>query len=215
MVKWSIVPDKTALIIIDMTNDFLAPGYPMESPDGREMIPRLNQLAEACRSLGIPVIFTSHAHDPSGEDMGRMADVFRNVREGRMLIAGTSGVELYAELDRRPSDVLLFKTRYSAFQNTNLDILLRSLGRDTVIIGGVATNVCCESTAREAFFRDLKMVFLSDGTATFDLPDRGWGRIPKEEVQRQTLTVLAWGFGRVCSVGEVLEELIPSAQIRQ
>ncbi|MDO8690173.1 MAG: isochorismatase family cysteine hydrolase [Dehalococcoidia bacterium] len=211
MVRWVIVPDKTALLIIDMTNDFLTPGYPMESPEGRALIPRLNQLAGACRSLGIPVIFTSHAHDPSGEDMGRMGDVFRNVREGRMLIAGTSGVELHPDLDRRPSDVLLFKTRYSAFQNTNLDALLRSRGIDTVIIGGVATNVCCESTAREAFFRDFKMVFLSDGTATFDLPDRGWGRIPKEEVQRQTLTALAWGFGRVCSVEEVLEELRPSA----
>lgn len=71
----------------------------------------------------------------------------------------------------------------------------------------MATNVCCESTARDAFFRDYKVVFLSDGTATFDLPDRGWGRIPKEDIQRQTLTALAWGFGRVALVKDVLAEL--------
>jgi len=91
--------------------------------------------------------------------MGRMADVFRNVREGRMLIAGTSGADLHADLDRRPTDILLYKTRYSAFQNTNLEALLRGRGIDTVIIGGVATNVCCESTAREAFFRDSRWCF--------------------------------------------------------
>ncbi len=207
MVRWSVDPERTAFLVIDMTNDFLAPGFPMESPEGRELIPRLNALAEACRARGIPVIYTSHAHDPEGSDMGRMADVFRNVREGRMLRAGTAGAELYPEIARQPSDWLLIKTRYSAFQNTSLDATLRGKGIDTVIIGGVATNVCCESTAREAFFRDYKVVFLSDGTATFDLPDRGWGVIPKEEVQRCTLTALAWGFARVASVGDVLAEL--------
>lgn len=207
MARWTIDPPKTALIIIDMSNDFLKPGAPMELPGGRAMIPQLNRLAEVCRQLGIPVIFTTHAHRPDGSDMGRMGDLFRNVREGRLLSAGTEGVEIYPDIQPLPGDYLIEKRRYSAFQNTDLELILRNKGIDTVIIGGVATNICCESTAREAFFKDFKVVFLSDGNATFDLPDRGWGRIPKEEVQRYVLTTLAWGFGRVAAIDEVLAEL--------
>ena len=208
MVRWTVDPAKTAFLIIDMSNDFLKPGALMELPEGREMIPRLNRLAEACRARGIPVVYTTHAHREAGADTGRMGDMFRNVREGRMLVAGTEGVEIFPDIAPQPGDYLVEKRRYSAFQNTDLELILRSKGIDTLIIGGVATNVCCESTAREAFFKDFKVIFLSDGNATFDLPDRGWGVIPKEDVQRHVLTTLAWGFGRVASIDQVLAELV-------
>lgn len=207
MARWPIYSAKTALLIIDMSNDFLKPGFPMELPEGRDMIPHLNRLAQACRARSIPVIYTTHAHRPEGGDMGRMGDIFRNVREGRMLRAGTEGVEIYPDIAPQAGDYLIEKRRYSAFQSTDLELILRHKGIDTIIIGGVASNICCESTAREAFFKDFKVIFLSDGNATFDLPDRGWGRIPKEEVQRYVLTTLAWGFGRVAAIDEVLAEL--------
>lgn len=213
MARWQIHPPKTALLIIDMSNDFLKPGFPMELPQGRDMIPHLNKLAQACRARAVPVIYTTHAHRPDGSDMGRMGDVFRNVREGRMLRAGTEGVEIFPDIAPQPGDYLVEKRRYSAFQNTDLELILRNQGIDTLIIGGVATNICCESTAREAFFKDFKIIFLSDGNAAFDLPDKGWGKIPKEEVQRYVLTTLAWGFGRVASISEVLAELEGQAPV--
>jgi ureidoacrylate peracid hydrolase len=207
MVRWTIEAKKTALLLIDLSNEFLAPGSPMEIPEGREMIPHLNRLAAACRAKGIPVIYTTHVHRPDGSDLGRMADIFRNVREGRLLREGTEGVEIYPDIRPQPGDILVRKRRYNAFENSDLELILRSKGIDTLIIGGVATNVCCESTARQAFFMDFKVIFLSDGTATFDLPDRGWGPVPRQEAQRYTLTTIAWGFGQVCSIEEVLSQL--------
>jgi nicotinamidase-related amidase len=95
-------------------------------------------------------------------------------------------------------DVTIIKSRYSAFIGTELDLILRSHSIDTLIIGGVLTNVCCESTAREARMRDYKVVFLSDGTATRDVPDFGFGRVPAADVQRYTLALIACFLARYC-----------------
>ncbi|HEY7280816.1 MAG TPA: isochorismatase family cysteine hydrolase, partial [Actinomycetota bacterium] len=117
------------------------------------------------------------------------------------------GVELYPKLDFQGSDYLVHKRRFSAFYSTDLELLLRNLGVDTVIIGGVATNVCCESTARDAFFRDFKVIFLTDGNGTFDHPDVGWGAFPAEDVQAHTLTNIRMYFGEVAGIDEVSDRI--------
>jgi nicotinamidase-related amidase len=78
-----------------------------------------------------------------------------------------------------------------------------------VIVGGTVTNVCCDSTTRDAFSRDYEVIFLSDGTATRDLPDLGFGPVAADEIQRVVLTVLAMSFAQVSSIDQVVEEIAP------
>ena len=86
---------------------------------------------------------------------------------------------------------MITKHRYSAFYGTDLEIVLRGLGVTTVVVAGVTTENCCHATARDALFRDFRVVFLSDATATADYPDRGYGAMSADEVHRATLVVLA------------------------
>src|SRR6478752_7589747 len=88
-----------------------------------------------------------------------------------------------------------------------LETILRARGIDTVLIGGIATNFCCDTTAREAHAREFKVLFLSDGTATIDLRDTLRGTIPADQVQRLTLAILAFGFAEVLSVTEACKKL--------
>jgi ureidoacrylate peracid hydrolase len=88
-------------------------------------------------------------------------------------------------------EIIVKKHRYSAFYGTDLEIILRGLGIDTVVIAGVTTENCCHATARDALFRDYKVVFLSDATATFDYPDVGQGGMTAAEVYHATLVILS------------------------
>lgn len=127
--------------------------------------------------------------------------------------AGTTNVEIYEGLKPHSGDLVVAKPRYSAFYGTDLEAILRSKGIDMLIISGTTTNVCCDSTTRDAFSRDYKVVFLSDGTATRDLPDLGSGPVSAEEIQRVLLTVLAMSFAQVSSIDQVIAEIeqLPSA----
>jgi ureidoacrylate peracid hydrolase len=215
--RYEVDPAATAFLVVDMTNDFLEPGVPQECPHGREMVPRLAELATACRAAGIPVIYTSHMHRADGSDMGRMGERFTHLvdehRRPITLIAGTRGVEVVDELAPVGDEIVIRKSRYSSFFNTDLETVLRHHNVTTLIIGGVATNVCCESTARDAMFRDYKVIFLSDGNATIDFPDVGWGPVSHEEVQRVVLTTLAAAFCDVATTAEVLERIRARPQL--
>ncbi len=215
MQRYSVDPSSTAFLVVDMTNDFLDPGAPQECPAGREIVAGLSRLAEECRRVGIPVIYTSHMHRPDGSDMGRRGDVFKHLVDeaGRPvnLIEGTRGVEVVDDLAPAPGEIVIRKSRYSAFFNTDLDTVLRHRGTRTVIIGGVATNICCESTARDAMFRDYQVIFLSDGNATMDIEDLGWGPIDHEEIQRVVLSGIAASFGEVACVEEVIDRVRAAA----
>lgn len=203
-VEYPIVPEKTAMLVVDMQNDFVQEGAAIEVPRARSMVPRLNRLLDACRGAGIAVIYIHHVLRGGRIDAGRLADHHEPIRNGRALVAGTPNVEIYAPLEPRAGDLVVAKPRYSAFYGTELDAILRSRGIDTLVIGGTLTNVCCDSTARDAFSRDYKVIFLSDGTATRDLPDLGFGAVPAEELQRVVLTVLAMSFAQVASIDQVL-----------
>jgi ureidoacrylate peracid hydrolase len=209
--EFPVDTDKTALIVIDVQNDFIAEGAPYESRAGREMIDDLNRLMAACRQRGIPVIFTAHSHRADGSDLGAVRYIHPLTAEGKALRAGTEGVALYPKLDVADTDYFIGKRRYSAFFGTDLEVLLRNLGVDTVIIAGVATNVCCESTTRDAYFRDFKVIFLEDGNGTIPLADAGWGSFTPEEVQRYALTNIATFYGEVASIAQVLERVETSS----
>ncbi len=207
MVRHEIVPARTALLVIDMTNDFVGPAAPYDVPAGREMIPRLQRLVNACRDRDVLVVYTTQAHRADGSDLGRVAELHPPTRDGDALREGTPGTALHEAFRPSGREHLITKRRYSAFFGTDLDVLLRGAGVDTLVITGVATSMCCESTARDAFYRDYRVVFLSDGTATHDLPDLGWGPIPADEVRRHVLTTIAFGFGEVTTVADVVARL--------
>jgi nicotinamidase-related amidase len=209
--KFEIRPGRAAMLVVDIQNDFLAPGAPYESEPARDMVDHLNELLALCRESGIPVIFTAHSHRPDGSDLGAVAYLHPLTAEGKAMKEGSEGVELYPKLDVQPSDHIIHKRRFSGFYATDLELLLRNLGVETLIIAGVATNVCCESTARDAFFRDFKVVFLADGNGTFDHPDVGWGAFPAEDVQAHTLTNITMYFGEVAGIEDVKERIRAAA----
>ncbi len=199
-----IDPKKTAMIVVDMENDFIAPGAPMETPAGRKMLPNLKQAIAFCRERGIRVIYTAHVHRRDGCDMGLFDDLWPPIASRAGLVDGEPGIEIYPEIAPRPEEIVVKKHRYSAFFGTDLEIVLRGLGVDTVVITGVTTENCCHATARDAMFRDFRVVFLSDATATFDYPDVGQGGMSADEVHRATLVILSVSTADVMTTDELM-----------
>jgi len=188
---------RTALVVIDMQDAFVDPRYGVAAAGARDLIGRLNSLAAALRSAGGRVVFTRHtvSEEPryalplwlSGSPI---------MRELACLLApGSPGYELHGLLDVHEGDFVLDKHRYSAFlcNSSTLDADLRAAGIDTVIITGTATNVCCESSARDAHMLDYKVFFPADANAAVT-----------EEVHRATLLNIAGSFADTRSVKELL-----------
>jgi nicotinamidase-related amidase len=205
MVDFAVVPERTALINVDLQNCFVQ-GYPISAPDGPVVLGRINRLAAVCRAAGILVIHTSHVLRPDGSNTGVLGEMAPPVREG-IINKGSESAALHAGLVVDARDILLDKPRFGAFHGTDLELILRSRGIDTVIISGIATNVCCETTAREAMVRDFHVFFLSDGTATF-----GLGNASAAELQKATLATLGSLFAQVLTVDEMVEKIRHAAR---
>lgn len=210
MIDWSIEPKKTALINVDLQNIFVD-GF-VDSSEGVTVVQTLNKLSEVCRTAGILVIHTAQETRTDGSNRGIADEIIRSYLDShRMSVKGvdeggiTSGSKsaaLSPLLDVHPEDIILVKPRYGAFTGTDLDLILRFQGIEAVIIGGIATNVCCETTAREANMRDYKVFFLSDGTA-----NRGFEDLSAEDIKKATLATLRFAFAQVLSVDEVIEKI--------
>ena len=205
MIRFDIDPGRTALLVVDMQNCFVADS-PVAAPLGTEVARRLNRLAAACRPAGIPVIWTRHVVRPDGSNTGLLGQVIPPVAAG-IINDGAPTAALHPLMDVRPGDVVLGKPRFGSFHGTDLELILRSRGIDTLILGGISTNVCVDTTAREAAVREFRVLFLSDGTANFDLPDGGLGPASAEELQRAACAVMAFGFAEVTSVDQVLNRI--------
>jgi ureidoacrylate peracid hydrolase len=203
-----IDPARAALIIVDMENDFVKPGASFEVEAGRTMLPKLKKLISFCRQSGIAVIYTTHAHRSDGSDKGRFADIYPPIAEGSGLVDGTDGIEIYDEIAPEPGEVIIKKHRYSAFFGTDLDIILRGLGTDTVIVTGVTTENCCHATARDAMFNDYRVAFISDCTGTVAYPDLGYGALSADELHRSTLIALAFSTAHVMTTAECMGKVV-------
>ncbi len=189
-------PKHTALIVIDMQNDFCHPdGYMgkcgFDVSASQAIVPRLAGHIEATRRAGATVVFIQLIMD----DMYRYANFLahdhkRGVSLERCQTASW-GADFY-ELKMLPSDLLVIKHHYSAFVDTNLDLVLKSRGIKTIVMSGTATNVCVESTARDGFFNGYYVVFLSDCSATYS-----------QEVHDATLANIDRHFGAVITADEV------------
>lgn len=210
-----INPAKTAMIVVDMQNDFVAAGAPMETPAARNMVPKLAEALKSCREAEIKVIYTAHVHRRDGCDMGLFDDMHPPIASRAGLVDGTPGVDIYPDLAPAPGEHVIKKHRYSGFYGTDLDIILREWGVDTVIISGTTTENCCHATARDAMFRNYCVVFLSDATAAPDYPDLGFGTLQSADVHRATLVILARSTAHVMSVADLNARLASRKSSRE
>lgn len=203
----SFDPKRTAMIVVDMQNDFVAEGAPLQAAQATAMTSRLADTLCFCRDRGIRVVYTAHMHRADGSDMGLYDDLYGPIAAGDALIQGTTGVEIYPPLKPAQGEIVIEKHRYSAFFATDLDLLLREWGIDTVVISGTTTENCCHATARDAMFHNYRVAFLSDLTGTFDYPDVGQGALSAAEVHRMTLTVLAFSTADVMTDAQFRERV--------
>ncbi len=196
---WRVNPQKTALLVIDMQNDFVLEGYPMEVPMARRRIPRMQEVITECRAAGIPVVYTQHILLDTF-NVSPLESAYNPALLNAGMREGSFGAEVVDDLKPEPDDVVIQKHRYDAFHNTQLENVLTSISGlrqvDTVIIIGTLTEVCCDSTARGAYMRDFKVAFISDATGALS-----------DEAQAATEKTISTFFGRVLPTGELVAEI--------
>jgi len=155
---------KEAVIVVDMLNDFVYGKLACER--GLTIIPNLQKLIEAAGKHGKPVVFVNDAHLPSDPEMKLW---------GEHAMKGTKGAEVIPELQPTSQDYVLEKRNYSGFFETGLELLLRSLNVDTVVITGLHTHMCCRHTAADAFMRGFSVIGAEDGLNAFTEDDHKAG----------------------------------------
>lgn len=175
--------EHAALLVIDMQEYFRGLAEPL--------LPALAALLGRAREGRLPVVYTQHGHDDPSEDAGMLGAWW-----SEHIVVGTPGWALLPEVGPAPGERVVRKKRYNAFHGTDLDEHLRAAGVTDLAIAGVMTNLCCETTARDAFVRDYRVFFLADGTATADTA-----------LQRASLRNLAYGFATILTCAELERQL--------
>jgi nicotinamidase-related amidase len=181
----------SALLVVDMQRFFLDPASPTFTCGGVAILPVVKGLIGAFRRAERPVIFTRHVHHPGDLDSGIMGWWWE-----AKCVEGSPESEIHPDLVPTPAEKVVLKHRYSAFYNTDLETVLRCLKVEDVVVSGVMTNLCCESTARDAYYRDYRVFFLADGTGSVS-----------EEMHVASLLNLAFGFAYVTTGGEIAAQL--------
>ena len=152
---------QNCLIVIDMQNDFLEK---LEDDTRAALIVRTNQLIDAFRASGCPVVWVQQLLSPDLSD----APLLMRDRQIAVVVDGTPGAEIHPDLARREEDRVVVKKRYSAFFGTNLEQVLHDLKPDRITLAGVNTHACVRSTAIDAYQRDMRVVLASDCLASHD-----------------------------------------------
>lgn len=193
---------RTALVVIDMQSTFCAPGAPAEVPAARSIVPAINALSGALRSRCVPVFWVLHANvQRDGKSDWEL--FFEHVVSGEMRAQTLASLapgrqSIWHQLETSSADTTVYKNRYSALiaGSSNLEALLRETNIDTLLIAGTKTNVCCESTARDAMMLGFKTVMLSDCCAALS-----------DHEHQATLETFIQQFGDVMTGTEVLARL--------
>jgi nicotinamidase-related amidase len=194
-----IDPKKTAVVVVDVQNDFCHSDSPlakigMDMTAAQEMVPHLLQLVDSARGAGATIVWVKMVH--SENTISPIAIEHRlRTRPGaqQICVEGTWGTELY-RVEAEPGEPVVIKHRYSAFVDTDLQLILRSKGITSLILTGVATNVCVESTARDAYMRDYYVTFVDDCSAAYD-----------QAKHDATLRNMADHFGMVVKSEDIME----------
>lgn len=178
-------PEKAALLVLDLQEYFLHEESHAFVPSAPACLPGISKLAAAFLGASRPVIATRHTN--TREDAGMMSKWWRD------LLNLKSAYSHFVTIVKQPQIIAINKPQYDAFLQTNLEDILRDLGVDQVVISGVMTHLCCETTARSAFMRGFEVFFTIDGTATYN-----------EAFHRASLLTLSHGF----AVPVLIEELL-------
>ncbi len=199
-------PLRTAHIVVDLQNVFMAPGQLCETPVARDIVPNVNRISSALRAAGGLVVYTQHTVDAVAKEtwstwFNYLSGEKRRERMEAAFADGSDGHALWPQLEIRPGDLKVNKRRFSAFApgSSELHAILKAGEIDTIIVTGTASNGCCDCTARDAMMMNYKVVFVSDGTAT-----------DCEESHNAALAVLLY-FADVMSTDEVVRYLSMSA----
>ena len=192
----------TALLVIDMQNEFVEAGaHYTAHPTSLEIIPNVDRIVSFAREHSMPIVWTQSDHSfPYG---GLMLRKYPPIAKEKVLWGGTRSFEMYPNMSQPvQGEYRVVKHKYDAFFGTDLEITLRNLKVESLIITGISTDVCCESTARSAFFREFQVAFISDSTTTFN-----------PEAHQATLRAIDTFFGRVMTTSELLNELAGSIPV--
>ena len=201
-----VAPRHTAIIVVDMQNDFVAKNGMMGKEGwnltlAQEMAERLPGLLAAARKAGVLVVFVHNIYSTGTNHY--LSDVWmeqaaRKRPGGYITIPGCEatswGADYYGNLRPEANDAVVVKHRYNAFLNTDLDTILRANGIRTTVFTGVSTNCCVESTAREAFMRDYYVVVVDDATASYS-----------RELHQASLNTLDALFGEITTIAALIE----------
>jgi len=205
----TIEAGRAALVVVDMQNYFCAAGFPAEVPLSRGIVPNINRMARAMRAAGGTVVWVQTDSAEALARWGKHHTYMLTPERVQKRLAGldsaAEGFRLFGDLEALPGDLRVKKVTYSAFMpgSSDIDAQLAARGIDTVLIAGTATNVCCESSARDAMLRDYRVIMLSDGNATWT-----------DEEHAATLNSFAMFFGDVMSIDEATARLAPVSQRR-
>ena len=196
-------PARTAHVVVDLQNGFMAPGQPAEIPAARDIVANVNRISAALRVGGGLVIYIQNTIDATAKQawsnwFNYMSGDGRAEAMDAAFAPGSYGHSLWPELDVQPADLKVKKNRFGAFvpDSSHLHAELQARNIDTVIVTGTATNVCCESTARDAMMMNYKVIFVSDGTATFN-----------DDEHNATLGIMLAMFADVMTTDEVVARL--------
>jgi len=197
---------RTALLVIDVQREYFDPDGPAFVEHADDILPAVNRLIDAFRAHGLPVVFVQHMNRGDGSDAGRMGD-FADAGEEDSFVEGTPRVELIDGLHVQDGDVRIVKRRYSAFLGTDLEAVLHTNGTRAVVVCGLMTSFCCETTARDAHGRDYEVLFVADANEGPDLEDPTGRPVGHDWVLRHTMTALGAGFAEIAAADEVIARL--------
>jgi nicotinamidase-related amidase len=181
-------PHKTALLVIDVQNEYFDGKWPV--PDGTTALEQIERAIDASQQVNATVVYVQHA-------------VLKPERG--VFIPGSHGFELHSRLHPRANDSRIVKNYPGSFTKTNLEDMLQQRGIDTLVISGYMTHMCCDTTAREGFQRDFRVLFLNDATATRDGQHATLGTIAHRDLHRATLITQASMFSQVLPTSEFVE----------
>jgi len=188
--------DAAALLVVDMQKDFLLPDGLLRVWGGPAIVPQINRLIDLFRAAARPIVFTRHIYERPEVDGGATARFWGADANSQLLREGTWHSELHSDLHRQPGDRVLSKRRYSGFYGTDLELLLRTAGVSQVVVTGVCSNICCEATAHDAFFRDFEVFFPLDGTGG-----------TSEEAHLGALRSIAFAYGKIVTVDDIASRI--------
>ena len=203
---YDLAHGRTALLVIDVQREYFDPGGPAFVEHAADIVANVNLLIDAFRAHGLPIVFIKHEHRADGSDTGRMGD-FSAPDQQESFVAGTPRVELIPELHVQPDDVIVMKRRYSAFLGTDLEAILHTAATRAVVVCGLMTSFCCETTARDAHGRDYEVLFVADANEGPDLEDSEEALVPHDAVLASTMTALGAGFAEIVTSDEVRARL--------